>query len=115
MSNTIIYSIIIISIIILSGFALFYMFKKSSPATPSKMVEINPDYSTQQDYTSYTLPHNQPYNCNKNENYIFRNGPRIYTEFPFHINVRRSRRKIHSLFSPTEEEIKKDKMSYKIR
>jgi len=115
MSNTIIYSIIIISIIILSGFALFYMIKKSPSATPSKMSQLNPDYSTQKDYTTYTLPHNKPYECNSQEQYIIRHGPRIYTELPFNFNIRRSRRNIKSLFSPTEAEIKQDKMSYKIR
>jgi hypothetical protein len=115
MLNTIIYSIIIISIIILSGFALFYMIKKSSPATPSKMSQLNPDYSTQQDYTSYTLPHNQPYQCNKQEQYIIRRGPRIYTELPFGSNIRKARKNVRSLFSPTEAEIKKDGLHYKIK
>ena len=115
MSNAITYLIIIISIIICSGVAIAYMIKKSSPAAPSKMVQNNQDYLTQQDYTSYTLPHNEPYNCNKNENYIIRNGPRIYTELPFHTNILRSRRRHHSLFSPTEEEIKKDGLHYKIK
>lgn len=114
MSDTIIYSLLFISIIISSGFAIFYMFKNPSLNT-STSIQKNSDYSTQQMYSSYTLPHYQPYTCNNTEQYIIRHGPRIYTELPLHTNFRKIRKNVKSLFVPTEDEINKDGMHYKIK
>ena len=114
MLDTIIYSLLFISIVISSGFAIFYMFKNPSLNTPSTSIQ-NSDYSTQQMYSSYTLPHNQPYICNNTEQYIIRHGPRIYTELPLHTNFRKIRKNVKSLFVPTEDEIKNNGLHYKIK
>lgn len=117
MSNTekIIYSIFFIAIIISIGLAIFYIIKHSTISSPISSSQNTSSYSTQTNYTTYTLPHNQPYICNQNnEKYIIRHGPRIYYSLPF-TNVRKSHKNIRSLFSPSEDEIKKDGLHYKIK
>ena len=116
MSNTekIIYYIFFIAIIISSIFAIFHMIKQNNIKSNISSIPNN-NYSTQQMYTTYTLPHNKPYTCNQNnENYTIKYGPTIYHSLPF-TKHRKSRKNIRSLFSPTEDEIKTDGLHYKIK